>query len=140
MKQTIQNTGPLWRCCKWQNVQESTQTTGEIWQVHKSFTSLVIYLFGVLHCCQHCTGHITMGSWKGRVLYRKLPTNSKLLPNFPLEAVPGTKPWPQRWKARVLPHCHHGPFHIFRHQWTLGASEIHTPTNKRESSNRFYLT
>ena len=24
------------------------------------------YLFGVLHRFQHCTGHITMGSWKDR--------------------------------------------------------------------------
>ena len=59
-----------------------------------------------------------MGSWKGRgnqyiqfvrVLYCKLPTNGKQLPAFPLEAVPGIKPWPQRWEARVLPLCHHGP-------------------------------
>ena len=28
--------------------------------------SLGIYLFGVLHRFQHCTGHITTGSWKGR--------------------------------------------------------------------------
>ena len=25
-----------------------------------------IYLFGVLRHFQHCTGHIMMGSWKGR--------------------------------------------------------------------------
>ena len=77
-----------------------------------------IYLFGVLRCFQHCTGHITMGSWKGRgnqyiqfirVLYCKLPTNGKQLPAFPLEAVPGTEPRPQRWEARVLPLCHCGP-------------------------------
>ena len=47
---------------------------------------------------QHCTGHIKMGSWKGRGnqsniefvrdLYCKLPTNSKQLPAFPFEAVP----------------------------------------------------
>ena len=46
-----------------------------------------IYLFGVLHRFQHCTGHITTGSWKGRgnqyiqfvrVLYCKLPTNYQL--------------------------------------------------------------
>ena len=38
---------------------------------------------------QHCTGHVTMASWKGRgneyiqfvrVLYCKLPTNAKQLP------------------------------------------------------------
>ena len=66
---------------------------------------------------QHCTGHITTGSWKGRgnqyiqfvrVLY-KLPTNSKQLPAFPLEAVTGIEPQPQRWEARVLPLCHRGP-------------------------------
>ena len=27
---------------------------------------LFIYLFGVLRRFQHCTGHITTGSWKGR--------------------------------------------------------------------------
>ena len=26
----------------------------------------LFYLFGVLHHFQHCTGHITTGSWKGR--------------------------------------------------------------------------
>ena len=73
-----------------------------------------IYLFGGF---QHCAGQIMMGSWKGRgnqyiqfirVLYCKLPTNSKQLPAFPLEAVPGTEPWPQRWEARVLPLCQPG--------------------------------
>ena len=53
--------------------------------------------FAVLRRFQHCTGHITMGSCKGRgnqymqfvrVLYCKLPTNGKQLPAFPLEAVP----------------------------------------------------
>ena len=52
------------------------------------FIYLPIYLFGVLRRFQHCTGHITTGSWKGRgkqyiqlvnVLYYKLPTNSKQL-------------------------------------------------------------
>ena len=80
---------------------------------------LFIYLFVVLRHLQHCTGHITTGSWKGRgnqyiqfvsVLYCKLPTNRKQLPAFPLEAVPGTEPWPQRWEARVLPLCHCGPY------------------------------
>ena len=82
--------------------------------LHKGF----IYFFGVLRRFQHCTGHITMGSWKGRgnlyiqfirVLYCKLPTNGKQLPAFPLEAVPGTEPQLQRWEARVLPLCHRGP-------------------------------
>ena len=60
-----------------------------------------IYLFGVLHRFQHCTGHITTGSWKGRgnqyiefarVVYCKLPTNGKQLPAFPLKAVTGSNP------------------------------------------------
>ena len=77
-----------------------------------------IYLFGVLRHFQHCTGHITTGSWKGRgnqyiqfvrVLYCKLLTNGKQLPAFPLEAVLGIEPRPQRWEARVLPLCHRGP-------------------------------
>ena len=77
------------------------------------------YLFiWVLRHFQHCTGHITMGSWKNRgnqyiqlvkALYCKLLTNGKQLPAFPLEAVPGTKPRPQRWEARVFPLCHRGP-------------------------------
>ena len=58
------------------------------------FIYLLIYLFGVLRRFQHCTGYITMGSWKGRgnqyvqlvkVLYCKLLTNGKQLPAFPLE-------------------------------------------------------
>ena len=61
---------------------------------------IIVYLFGVLRRFQHCTGHIMMGSWKGRgnqymefvrVLYCKLLTNGKQLPAFPLEAVPGTE-------------------------------------------------
>ena len=80
----------------------------------------MIYLFGILRRFQHCTGHITMGSWKGRgnqyiqfvrVLYCKLPTNGKQLLAFPLEAMPGTKLRPQRWEARVLQLCHRGPQH-----------------------------
>ena len=48
------------------------------------------------------------GSWKGignqyiqfvRVLYCTLPTNGKQLPAFPLEAVSGTEPRPQRWEV-----------------------------------------
>ena len=61
------------------------------------------------------TVQVITGSWKGRgnqykqfirVLYCKLPTNGKHLPAFPLEAVPRTKPQPQRWEARVLPLLH----------------------------------
>ena len=79
-----------------------------------------ICLFGVLRRFQHCTGHITTGSWKGRgnqyiefarVVYCKLPTNGKQLPAFPLTAMTGIEPRPQRWEARVLPLCHRGPSH-----------------------------
>ena len=72
------------------------------------FTKNFIYLFGVLHHIQHCTGHITTGSWKGRgnqyiqfarVVYCKLLINGKQLPAFPLKAVTGIKPRPQRWEA-----------------------------------------
>ena len=61
----------------------------------------LICLFGVLHRFQHCTGHITTGSWKGRgnqyiefvrVLYCKLSTNGKQLPAFPRETVRGLNP------------------------------------------------
>ena len=62
---------------------------------------LYICLFGVLCRFQHCTGHITTCSWKGRgnqyieftrVVYCKLPTNGKQLPAFPLKAVTGIEP------------------------------------------------
>ena len=67
-----------------------------------SMLGLVYFcLFGVLRRFQHCTGHITTGSWKGRgnqyiefarVVYCKLPTNGKQLPAFPLKAVTGIEP------------------------------------------------
>ena len=56
--------------------------------------TFIYFIFGVLRRFQHCKGHITTGSWKGRgnqyiqlvkVLYCKLPTNGKQLPAFPLE-------------------------------------------------------
>ena len=51
-----------------------------------------------------------MGSWKGRgnqyiefarVVYCKLPTNGKQLPAFPLKAVTGIEPRPQRWDVHL---------------------------------------
>ena len=96
------------------------------------FCNVYIYLFGVLRRFQHCTGHITMGSGKGRGnqyiefvrdLYCKLPTNGKQLPYFPLEAVPGTEPRPQRWEARVLPLCHRGPSLMFVVFWAMFMAE-----------------
>ena len=86
-----------------------------------SNVSYLFILFGVLRRFQHCTGHITTGSWKGRgnqyiefirVLYCKLPTNGKQLPAFPLEAMTGIEPRPQRWEVRVLPLCHRGPCNV----------------------------
>ena len=68
--------------------------TGAFMGRGKQYIHLVIYLFGVLRRFQHCTGHIMMGSWKGRgnqyiefarVVYCKLPTNGKQLPAFPLK-------------------------------------------------------
>ena len=66
-----------------------------------SIVGLFVCLFGVLRRFQHCTGHITTGSWKGRgnqyiefarVVYCKLLTNGKQLPAFPLEPVRGSNP------------------------------------------------
>ena len=73
--------------------------------VYVMVESPICYLFGVLRRFQHCTGHITTGSWKGRgnqyiefarVLYCKLPTNGKQLPAFPHKALMGIEPRPQR--------------------------------------------
>ena len=83
----------------------------------KMFLSF-IYLFDVLHHFQHCTSHITTGSWEGRgnqyiqlvkVLYCKLLTHSEQIPAFSIEVGPGIEPRSQRWETRVLPLCHRGP-------------------------------
>ena len=96
---------------------DSKETLSRL-RIIKTSPKRVICLFGVLRRFQHCTGHITTGSWKGRgnqyiqfprVLYCKLPTNGKQLPAFPLTAMTGIEPRPQRWEARVLPLCHRGP-------------------------------
>ena len=80
-----------------------------------------ICLFGVLRRFQHCTGHITTGSWKGRgnqyiqfvrVLYYKLPTNGKQLPAFPLEAVPGSNPGLRGGKRECYHSATVAPSHI----------------------------
>ena len=72
-----------------------------------------VYLFGILRRFQHCTGHITTGSWKGRgnqyiefarFVYCKLPTNGKQLPAFPLTAMTGIDPRPQRWCIHLCIH------------------------------------
>ena len=39
--------------------------------------------------------------------------NGKQLPTFPLEVRPGSKHRSQRWKARVLPLCHRGPWFLY---------------------------
>ena len=106
--------------CKWR--QQYTMRLNKVTWVDFFHVYLFIYLFGGLRRFQHCTGHITTGSWKGRgnryiqfvrVLYCKLPTNSKQVPAFPLQAMTGMEPRPQRWEARVLPFCHRGPFHVY---------------------------
>ena len=80
------------------------------------------YLFGGLGRFQHCTGHITLGSWKGRgnqyiqlvkVLYCKLLTNGKQLPAFPLVVGVGNEPQSQRLETTLLSLGHFGPMYIF---------------------------
>ena len=74
---------------------------GETIELQIQLALFLFCLFGVLRRFQHCTGHITTGSWKGRgnqyiefarVVYCKLPTNGKQLPAFPLEPVRGSNP------------------------------------------------
>ena len=60
------------------------------------------------------------------VLYCKLPTNGKQLPAFPLEAVLGIEPQPQRWEARELPLCHWAPVYIFQGEAMSAALETAT--------------
>ena len=89
-----------------QEIGHSITAGNSKWQIGLDFALIIhspatsIYLFGVLRRFQHCTGHITTGSWKGRgnqyiqllvVLYCKLLTNGKQLPAFPLEVRPGTE-------------------------------------------------
>ena len=102
-------------------------------------TESIIYLFGVLRRFQHCTGHITTGSWKGRgnqyiqfarVLHCKLPTNGKQLPAFPLQAVTGIEPRPQRWEVRVLPLCHRGPQRVSCQEFKLLCFHCNTSGTK----------
>ena len=82
-------------------------SSGEIMR----FYTIWVILFGVLRRFQHCTGHITTGSWKGRGnqyiefardVYCKLPTNGKQLLAFPLTAMTGIDPQPQRWDWVIL--------------------------------------
>ena len=81
------------------------------------------------------------GSWEGRgnqyiqfvrVLYCKLPTNGKQLPAFPLEAVLGIEPWPQRWEARnvtTLP-----PWPLQKHS-SFSARQIIITTGDQDFDN-----
>ena len=96
--------------------------TGRRGRVRKPYKGRIIYfiyfyLFRILRRFQHCTGHITTGSWKDRgnqyiqlvkVVYCKLLTNGKQLPAFPLEVGPGTELRSRRLEARVIPLCHCG--------------------------------
>ena len=80
---------------------------------------LFIYL-GVLRHFQHCTGHITTGSFlraeetstNSWSRYCKLPTIGKQLPTFP-HKVRGLNRRPQRWEMTVLPLYHSGPSNCF---------------------------
>ena len=99
-------------------------------------------LCGVLRRFQHCRGHITTGSWKGRgnqyiefsrVVYCKLPTNGKQLPAFPLTAMTGIEPRPQGWEARVLPLCHRGPLKLVEH---LGKRCMNTKGQSEKIDNK----
>ena len=48
-----------------------------------------------------------------KVLYCKMPTNSKQLPAFfSAEVGPGTEPESQRWEVRALPLSYRGPFKV----------------------------
>ena len=113
---------PIFKKCSktFAGVNFSCELSRPIYSVlsHLQLIVYFIHLFTVLRRFQHCTGHITTGSWEGRgnqyiqlvkVLYCKLPTNGKQLPAFPLEVGLGMEPQVQRWEARVLPLCHHGP-------------------------------
>ena len=108
---------------KWPKYINGKRIQALIWSGSLIINDFIICLYGVLPHFQHCTGHITTGSWKGignqytqlvKILYCKLPTNGKQLPAFPLEAVPGTEPRPQRWEVRVLPLCHRGPQRLYK--------------------------
>ena len=99
---------------------------------------IFIYLFGVLCRFQHCTGHVTTGKWKSRgnqyikfvrVLYCKL-TNGKQLLAF--------SPRPQRWEARVLPLCHHGPLEHVISLISLGTCLVLSHVNLYGSSYSHY--
>ena len=91
-----------------------------------SLDTQYFYLFGVLRRFQHCTGHIMTVRWKGRgkqyrqlvkVLYCKLPNNSKQLPAFPAlgsagkrtpisevggESVTTLSPWPLNTQLKIF--------------------------------------
>ena len=88
-----------------------------------SFSSLIC-LFGVLRRFQHCTGHITTGSWKGRgnqyiefarVVYCKLLTNGKQLPAFPLEPMQGSNPGLRGGKRECYHSATVAPFFFIEH-------------------------
>ena len=57
----IGKTGVIWPIISPQNF-----TAGNKSPLLEALILGFIYLFGVLHYIQHCTGHITKGSWKGR--------------------------------------------------------------------------
>ena len=83
-----------------------------------SFICYPQFHWQLLPACTLCNLFLYLGFYVAfRVLYCKLPTNSKQLPAFPLEAVPVTEPWPHRWEARVLPLCHRDPLPLHCRWW-----------------------
>ena len=95
-----------------------------IFQVHQYYLKciyLYIYLFGVLRRFQHCTGHITMGSFVGggnqyiQLVCQGFCTVNciPMASNYQLSHLRSGRepnPRPQRWEAWVLLLSHHGPF------------------------------
>ena len=89
-------------------------TSENMWASHCD----LFYLFGVLHRFQHCTGHITMGSWKGggnqyiQLVSRFCTVNCRpTASNYQLSHLrPCREPDPSlRGGRRVLQLCHRGP-------------------------------
>ena len=86
--------------CKQQDETSPELSSSPMVTIVHLFRIWIWYLFfiWVLRRFQHCTGHITTGSWKGRgnqyiqlvkILYFKLLTKGKQLPPFPLEVGDG---------------------------------------------------
>ena len=83
----------------------------------KAPLDLFIYLFGAL--CRFYVNTVQVISRRVVGRAEEISTYSlsglctvncrTMASNYQLEAMPGTEPQPQRWEARVLPLCRHGP-------------------------------